>query len=81
VHHDVQRVGLVDVALIGFAAFMATVAIQRGTLKEIGAVSVALDDKQIVLPGAVAQGIFRKRTEARAEHIVERINAMDLLNR
>ena len=40
-----------------------------------------MDDKQIVLPGAVAQGIFRKRTESRAERIVERINAMDPLKR
>lgn len=55
--------------------------IQRGTLKEIGAVNIAMDDKQIVLPGAVAQGIFRKRTESRAERIVERINAMDPLKR
>ena len=55
--------------------------IQRGTLKEIGAVNVAMDDKQIVLPGAVAQGIFRKRTEARIERIVERFNAMDPLKR
>ena len=81
VHHDVQRVGLVDAALIGFAAFMAAVAIQRGTLKEIGAVSIAMDDKQIVLPGAMAQGIFRKRAESRAERIVERIKTMDPLNR
>ena len=74
-------VGLIGIALIGFAAFMAAVAIQRGTLKEIGAVSIAMDDKQIVLPGAMAQGIFRKRTEARAERIVERFNAMDPLKR
>ena len=80
-HHDVQRVGLVDAALIGFAAFMAAVAIQRGTLKEIGAVSIAMDDKQIVLPGAIAQGIFRKRAEPSAERIVERIKTMDPLNR
>lgn len=76
-----SRVGLVDAALIGFAAFMAAVAIQRGTLKEIGAVSIAMDDKQIVLPGAMAQGIFRKRAESRAERIVERIKTMDPLNR
>ena len=43
-------------------------------------ITVALDEKQVVLPGAVAQGIFRKRTEARAERIVERINAMDPMN-
>ncbi|WP_167148197.1 hypothetical protein [Actinomyces sp. ZJ308] len=43
-------------------------------------VVVALDEKEVVLPGAYAQGIFRKRTEARAERIVERINAMDPMN-
>mgnify|MGYP000910664879 FL=1 len=141
--------GLVGIALIGFAAFMVTVAMTRGALEEIGAVSaaiaafglillviavgnartrtvvspeglelhpfigrvktlswqqahdriwintthiygswtmtvckisVALDEKQVVLPGAVAQGIFRKRTEARAERIVAQINAMDPMN-
>ena len=142
-------VGLIGTALIGFAAFLMTVAIQRGTLAEIGAVSaavavigllllgvaagnarsrtivssaglelhpfigrvktlswqqshdriwlhtahiygswaitvckisVALDEKQVVLPGAVTQGLFRKRTQARAERIVEQIRAMDPLN-
>ena len=143
-------VGLIGTALIGFAAFLVTVAIQRGALTEIGAVSaavavigllllgvaagnarsrtivssaglelhpfigrvktlswqqshdriwlhtahiygswaitvckisVALDEKQVVLPGAVTQGLFRKRTQARAERIVEQIRAMDPLNR
>lgn len=143
-------VGLIGTALIGFAAFLVTVAIQRGTLTEIGAVSaaiavfglllfgvaagnarsrtivssaglelhpfigrvktlswqqshdriwlhtahiygswaitvckisVALDEKQVVLPGAVTQGLFRKRTQARAERIIEQIHAMDPLNR
>ena len=143
-------VGLIGTALIGFAAFLVTVAIQRGTLAQIGAVSaaiivigllllgvaagnarsrtivssagpelhpfigrtktlswqqahdriwlhtahiygswaitvckisVALDEKQVVLPGAVTQGLFRKRTQARAERIIEQINAMDPLNR
>lgn len=142
-------VGLIGIALIGFAAFVVTVAIQRGSLREIGAVgaaiavfglillgiaagnartrtivtseglelhpfigriktlswqqahnriwintmhiygnamtvcriSVALDEKQVVLPGAVTQGLFRKRTEARAERICARINAMDPLSR
>ena len=142
-------VGLIGTALIGFAAFLVTVAIQRGTLTQIGAVSaaiivigllllgvaagnarsrtivssaglelhpfigraktlnwqqahdriwlhtahiygswaitvckisVALDEKQVVLPGAVTQGLFRKRTQARAERIIEQINAMDPLN-
>ena len=99
-------VGLIGIALIGFATFVVTVAIQRGSLREIGAVgaaiavfglillgiaagnamtvckiSVALDEKQVVLPGAVTQGLFRKRTEARAERIRARINAMDPLSR
>ncbi|WP_218638257.1 hypothetical protein [Actinomyces oris] len=34
-------VGLIGTALIGFTAFLVTVAIQRGTLAQIGAVSAA----------------------------------------
>jgi len=81
VHHDVQRVGLVDAALIGFAAFMATLRSSEEPSKRLAQSTSPWTTSGSSFQGAVAQGIFRKRTEACAEHIVERINAMDLLNR
>lgn len=47
-------VGLIGTALIGFAAFLVTVAIQRGTLAQIGAVSAAVAVIGLLLLGIEA---------------------------
>lgn len=54
-------VGLIGTALIGFAAFLVTVAIQRGTLAQIGAVSASVAVIRLLLLGIEA-GIARTRT-------------------
>ena len=54
-------VGLIGTALIGFAAFLVTVAIQRGTLAQIGAVSASVAVIGLLLLGIEA-GIARTRT-------------------
>ena len=74
--------GLVDATpLIGFAAFMATLRSSEEPSKRLAQSTSPWATSGLSFQGAVAQGIFRKRTEARAERIVERINAMNPLKR
>jgi len=82
-HHDVQRPRRPGRRrpLIGFAAFMATLRSSEEPSKRLAQSTSPWTTSGSSFQGAVAQGIFRKRAEARAERIVERINAMDPLKR